>query len=208
MPLVATLFLDVVCPYCALTLAALERVAGSEGLAIVARPFETHPETPPEGVDLGKTKNPRREDAFRSIAWMGDDLGVTLREPERLPNSRRALEGIEAARAAGGKGSAGDARALAFARAAIKAFFAEGRDLGDESTLRALGSAAGLDRDVLDRWLLGRVFSKNVDAARRDAEDRLVTAVPAGDVGGLPFLGHQSLAQARALAAKARARSI
>jgi predicted DsbA family dithiol-disulfide isomerase len=204
-PIVATLYMDVICPFCALTLGAIDRAARdlSAELKVVVRPFETHPGTPREGIAMAKLGGTRRADFFREVGWMAGDLGIEIREPEKLPNSRIALEGMEAARAAGG-----DKAALAYARAAMRGYFGQGADLGDEASLRALGAAAGVDRDGLERWLLVRKHSAAIDAARAAAQDALVTAVPAGDVGGLPFVGHQTLPMMRTLIEKAKRRTM
>ena len=182
----ATIWLDAICPFCYLAEAPLARLEAEGALRVRVRPFEIHPETPRGGVAIREVAGPRADALFREIAWTAEEAGVEFTRPERLPSSRLALEGIEMARAA--KGEAG---AAAFARGAFRAYFREGLDIGDEAVLRGIAVGVGVSRDLQDRFFIARGFSGAVDAARRDAEDRLVSAVPAIFVGEYPLLGYQ-----------------
>lgn len=188
MALDATIWLDLICPFCRLADATYSKLEAEGALRLHLRPFEIHRETPKEGLDLAKVMGPRRDALWREIGWIADEVGVRMVQPDRLANSRLALEALEMARAA--KGEAG---AAAFAAAAFRAYFEEGRDLGDEAVLRAVATETGLPREAQDRCFLGRA----VDAARREAEDRLVTAVPVAFVGDFPLAGYQPYARVK-----------
>jgi predicted DsbA family dithiol-disulfide isomerase len=188
----ATSFLDLICPFCRLADAVLERLEQEGLVRVEVRPFEIHPETPRGGLPLAALLGKRREALWREIGWLAEETGVRMSAPERLPQSRLALEALEMARAA-----QGEEGAVRFARRAFRAYFEEGRDLGDEAVLRALATEMGLPRDLQDRCFLVRGFGGAVDAARREGESRLVTAVPVTFIGGAPLAGYQPAARIR-----------
>lgn len=194
----ATIFVDLICPFCYLALAALARLEAEGGVRVRVVPFEIHPETPRGGRPLAEVAGRRADRIFREIGWLANEAGVTVVKPERLPSSRLALEGVEAARAA--KGEAG---AAAFAWRALRAYFAEGADIGEEATLRAIATEVGVPKETQEKWLLVRAFGRAVDAGRREAEEKLVTAVPATFLGAFPLLGLQPYERLKQVAARA-----
>lgn len=200
-PVRVTFWTDVVCPFCYLAAAPLGRLAREGAIGLRVRPFEIHPETPPEGVPLERFGRDKVDRLYREVAWMAGDAGLTLLKPARLPRSRLALEAVEMARA-----SLGEAAAAELAGRAMGAYFKDGLDLGQESVLRGLAKAVGIDRDTQDKGFLARAFGPAVDAARRDAEDALVQAVPAMDIGGIPALGYQPYAALQKLVERAARR--
>ncbi len=198
----ATITIDLVCPFCWLLERTLARLQAEGALGpIRVRPFELRPETPRGGVPLEAVLGRRADAIFREVRWIGEELGVAPARPDRLPSSRLALEGIEMARAA-----RGDEGALAFARLAFRAYFEEGRDIGDEGVLRALAAEAGVPREAQDRCFLGRAWRGAVDLARREAEDLMIGAVPHLDVGGIGLAGWHPPARVRQAIERARSR--
>ncbi|HVY61695.1 MAG TPA: DsbA family protein [Planctomycetota bacterium] len=198
----ATLWADVICPFCYLAAAPFGRLRAEGAIDLVVRPFEIHPETPREGVPLERFGKAKLDDVFRSVQWMAGEAGLDVRRPEKLPNSRRALEGMEMARAA-----KGEAAAVEFAGRVMGAYFKDGADVGDEATLRAIADAMKIDRGAQDRCFLNRGFAGALAEARRGAEDALVTAVPAASVGGFPVVGYQPYAQLKKLVERAARRA-
>jgi predicted DsbA family dithiol-disulfide isomerase len=201
MKLPATFFADLICPFCYLAASALGRLVASGEVEVRFKPFEIHPETPREGVPLTAFGAAKVDALYRELGWLAGDAGVRLLKPERLPNSRLALEAVEMARAAKGEAAATD-----FAGRAFTAYFAEGKDIGNEDILRGIATAVGVGREWQDRCFLGRKFGGAVDAAKLEAHDALVTAVPAMNLGGIPALGYQNAQQLKRLVEKARKR--
>jgi predicted DsbA family dithiol-disulfide isomerase len=185
-PAVATFWGDVICPFCYLAAAPLGRLRAEGAVEVRFRPFEIHPETPRAGVPLEAFGKAKIDALYRELSWLATDAGLPLLRPARLPSSRLALEAVEMARAA--KGEAG---ALEYAGRALGACFKEGLDVGDEATLRGIASAMGIGRDWQDKAFLARAFGPAVDAARAQAHDQMVTAVPATLVNGHPLVGYK-----------------
>jgi predicted DsbA family dithiol-disulfide isomerase len=199
MAVLATIWLDLVCPYCFLAERALARLEAEGEVSVRVRPFEARPETPREGIALEAVLGKRGDAVFRELRWLGEEAGVAISRPERLPNSRLALEAVEMARAERGERAAAD-----FARRAFRAYFEEGRDLGDEAILRALASELGIPRAAQDRLFFGRAFRGALDHARREAERRMIGAVPAIELCGVPLMGYQPYARLKQAVERAK----
>jgi len=93
-------------------------------------PFDLHPEYPPEGIprsDLVARYGPESQERVRRMV---EECGyVYAPPPDRVPNSRKALEVTELARDRG-------LHAAVHTRL-MDAYWSEGADIGDEPSLRA-----------------------------------------------------------------------
>jgi predicted DsbA family dithiol-disulfide isomerase len=66
----------------------------------------------------------------------------------------------------------------------FRAFFTEGRDIGDRAVLADVGAAAGLDRGVVTAFLESDEGTKEVAAEEAEARKMGVEAVPTFIIGG------------------------
>lgn len=178
---------DVVCPWCYLGKRRLEAAVAEAGVpvAIRWRPFQLDPTVPPAGLDraaymLGKFGDQAKVDAAHvRLAEAGAALGLDLAFDRitRAPNTLDAHRLIRWAAAATEPGAAG--RQDAVVEALFRAYFTEGRDIGDRKVLIAVAVAAGLDATLIHRLL-----ASGTDEADTRAE--IASAVRLG-VSGVPF---------------------
>ena len=165
---------DYLCPFCYLEVPVLNRVRAEldDDVDLDWRAFELRPEPVP-------TLDPRGEYLRtiweRSVYPMARERGMTLRLPPVQPRSRNALEAAEFARAAGHFDQ--------MHTALFRAFFEEGRDLGDLNVLLETGASAGLDRAALRRALEEGRYTEKVLDDERLAQHLGITAVPTLLVG-------------------------
>jgi len=163
---------DAICPWCWIGKrqldAALAELADRDGLrfAVRWRPFQLNPDMPPEGVEraayraakFGSLERARQLDA--QVAEAGRAVGLEFRHDRmaRTPNTLEAHRLIRLAEAPG--------RQHAVVEALFRAYFHDGRDIGDRAVLAGIGAAAGMDPASLAAFAAG-------DAARREvlAED-------------------------------------
>ncbi len=158
---------DYTCPWCYVGWARLARALARLPAGVRAdvrwRPFEIHPEVPPEGMpfeDLPYTPEQwaRMQRALRrSAAAEGLEVG---RRP-KVSNTHRAL-------AAGAYAQAEEPdRFEAFHGGLFRAYFAEGRDLGDPGVVDGLARSCGLDAERLGEALdSGRYDPELLETAR------------------------------------------
>jgi predicted DsbA family dithiol-disulfide isomerase len=172
---------DVVCPWCFLGWTRLKAaLAQRPDLApiIAWRPFQLQFDIPDEGVPYqafmdGLFSEPgRRRQMDRRLVDLGAAEGMTFRLDaiRRRPNSNAALRLIRWAGPHGG----------AVAEAVMRAYFTEGRDIGDPAVLVDIAAAAGLDADeVRVRLAAGQ--------DRQTVDQECAMASQAG-IGGVPFI--------------------
>lgn len=200
--LVVDFVADIVCPWCYVGLAALEKaVAGlsaTHEARIRFRPYQLNPDTPAGGVDRAAyydRKFPDRAalDAARArLVEMGRAAGLDFdpARPTVLPNTLLAHRAIAL--------SAPSGRQHAFARGLYDAFWSGACDLVDASGLAPVADAAGLDGAVLRRLL--------DEGAARDEVAAEAAAFARAGVSGVPtFVVNERVGFSGALPADALA---
>ena len=148
----------------------VERLGREFDIEVEWRPYELHPEIPPEGIDRSGKPEGRRAASYEHLRELAEEAGLRFRQPSRVANSPRSLEAAEFAREQG-----------AFApyhRALFDAYFGEGRDIGDAAVLAELGAANGLDADALSEALASRRYASLVDERTEEARSWGVTGTP------------------------------
>ena len=169
-----TVWSDYVCPFCYLEEPVLERIREEFGAQVETdwRAFELRPEPvptlPPDGDYLHRVWN-------ASVYPMAERRGMTLRLPPVQPRSRRALEAAEFAREHG--------RFDAMHHALFRAFFEDGRDLGDTAVLLEVGASVGLDTEALRRALEEGRYTAWVVEDERLARELGISGVPCMLIG-------------------------
>ena len=152
----------------------------SLGVSVVTFPYELHPEIPPAGIEL-KAPRPggRAEATYLRIEQECGDAGLPFRRPDRLPNTRRALEVSEAVRQEWPEAFP------ALERGLFEAHFAEGLDLGDPDVLRRILESSGVDPAPVDEIVATGRPAQAVDASMAAALEAGVTGTPAWLLDGL-----------------------
>lgn len=134
-------------------------------------PFDLHPEYPPEGVtraSLTSRYGPGFEDHTRRLI---EEAGYDYRPPVQVPRSLRALQLGELARSEGCYDEVH--------RRLYRAYWSEGRDIGDLDVLVEIGSAAGVDPDKARQVLQSDGYAEQVRRSTITAQRLGVTGVPA-----------------------------
>jgi predicted DsbA family dithiol-disulfide isomerase len=167
---------------------ALERAAWLEqdfGARVDWLPFDLHPEYPPEGIPRDELQRRYPEDVHERTRQMVEASGLTYNPPpDVVPNSRKALELTELARDRG-------LHEEVHLRL-MRAYWEEGRNIGDEEILLRLVSEAGLDRGEAEAALKDRRYEARVDASTLQANQHGINAIPAFVLGSrLLLLGAQ-----------------
>ena len=138
-------FSDYICPFCYIGFYRVEQLKENFALDVEWRPFEIHPETPKKGTDLSNLPFPKEylEMMKANIKKLADDVGVTFKLTDKLPNSRMALYLSEFARK---KGKFDEVHKLIF-----DSYWKDGKDIGDQALLLDLADSLGFDRsEVLE----------------------------------------------------------
>lgn len=141
---------DAICPWCYVGKRQLERalpILAAQGMAFEVHwhPYQLNPDMPVEGVDRAEYRrkkfgnDPERiREIDARVAQAGAAIGLEFRHDlmRRTPNT------IAAHRVIWQAGRAGVQDAIV--EALFRAYFSEGRDIGDHATLDEVAAAAGL----------------------------------------------------------------
>ena len=175
------IFIDPVCPWCFVGKANLDRAlseAPANPFVIAWHPFQLNPGMPREGVAKrpwleeklgGKARVDAVHERLREVARAA---GVTLDpdRPQRIPNTLDAHRLIHWAGIEG--------RQEAVVSALFRAYWDQGRDIGDAAVLAAIAGECGMDGAAVARLLASDADADDLGARDRDARDKGVTAVP------------------------------
>ena len=175
------IFSDPICPWCYIGKARLDRALGrrpDHPFRIEWHPFQLNPGMPAEGMDrveylqgkFGGTDGVLR--AYGPVVEAAEAAGLTfdLGAIGRTPNTLDAHRLIHWAGLEG--------RQTAVVSALFRAYFVEGRDIGEAAVLAEVGAAAGLDRALLERLLASDADREEIAARDAHARDRGIRAVP------------------------------
>jgi len=152
-------------------------------VAVEWLPYELRPEP----ASLPDMSGPRgawfRQNWQRGVAPLAEQFGVDMRFPPFKPRSRRAHEVAEYAREHDAFG--------AMRVALFRAFFVEGRNLGDVDVLVDIGESVGLNAPALRGALEAGRYTQRVVELEGIAARLRVSAVPTVVIGGLAIEGVQ-----------------
>ncbi|HNV80112.1 MAG TPA: DsbA family oxidoreductase [Thermomonas sp.] len=175
---------DVVCPWCAIGLSALEqalqRTQGEVGAEIHFQPFELNPHLPAEGEGIGEhlqrkygMDQAQLADNQERIRARGAALGFVFDFNARS----RIWNTFDAHRLLHWAGIEGGQRALK--HALLQAYFSEGRNVSDRATLVDIAGAAGFDVARAQAILGSGEYADEVREAEQFFTRNGISGVPA-----------------------------
>ena len=177
---------DPICPWCYIGKANLDRALAARPLhplVIEWHPFQLNPDMPREGLDRRaylETKFGGRESAARVYARIAEaadaaGLRLNLEAIERTPNTLDAHRLIHWAGLEG--------RQTPTVSSLFRAYFVEGRDIGDHEVLLSVAADVGLDRAMIAHLLESDADLEDIISRDAHARERGVTGVPTFIVG-------------------------
>ncbi len=175
------IFSDTVCPWCFVGKRRLERALAARpdlDVRVTWRAFLLNPGMPAGGMDrreyyaakFGNDAGARLVTSRIVAAGLEEGIGFEFSAIERMPSSIDAhrliaLAGAQGAPQDGSHGGSQEPSQDDVVEALFRAYFLEGRDIGDASVLSDIGERAGLERGAAEALLAG---TDGVDAVRRE----------------------------------------
>ncbi len=168
---------DVVCPWCLIGKRRLER-ALSERPDVNAdlrwRPFQLNPEMPAAGRDqkayylekFGSAERVRELTETMTAAGRSEGIDFDFDNIPRAPNTLSAHRLVRWAGSAGVQGQV--------VEALFQAYFVEARDVSDHQTLITIGSAAGMDGALLEKFYAA---GRDIDLVKGEVEQAAVMGI-------------------------------
>jgi predicted DsbA family dithiol-disulfide isomerase len=171
MTITIRIFSDFTCPFCYIGAGIIEELKRDSDIREEWVSYELHPETPEEGIPLTERFPDYDFDAlFEELRIKGGRYGCEFGNVTQLSNSRKALEAVEFARDYG--------KHDVFHAGVFRAYFGQGRDIGQIPVILEVAAQAGLDTDKLLDALAGRRYEDRLKKGRADGDLYNVKALP------------------------------
>lgn len=174
------IFSDPICPWCYIGKARLDRAladAPDHPFTIRWRPFMLNPDMPADGMDRRaylETKFGGRQgaiDAYLPVATMAEEAGLEI----NLDAIRTTPSTVDAHRLTHWAGIEGVQTAIV--SALFKAYFVDGRDIGDHEVLGDIADGCGMDASLVLRLLASEADRREIvemDATSRGIDRKSV----------------------------------
>lgn len=196
MPVAVKMISDFICPWCLIGEArlqgAIETLIDNIDIEVVWLPFELNPAMPKEGIarklyrtrKFGSWERSQALDAQTIAVGKADGVVIDYDRIVKTPNSFAAHRlSWHAAR---------EGRQRAVVEGLFKAYFAEGRDIGDRAILIEIAGEAGLERETVRQFLQSEQGAREVRALEDSAYQAGVQGVPHFDIEGTIIRGAQN----------------
>jgi len=174
---------DAICPWCYVGKRQLERALATlatEGLEFQVHwnPFQLNPDMPKEGRDRAAYRAWKFGSAEKSAALDQRlvEAAAAVGLPFRVDLMTRTPNTIDAHRLIWFAGQHGDQDATM--ESVFKAYFIEGRDIGEHDVLADCAERAGLPRQAVLDFLAGDLADAEMRAADQAAREAGVSGVP------------------------------
>ncbi len=183
-----TLFFDYNCPFCYVASHRLERLGQRHALEILWRFLEIHPENPAKGKPLSELDYPPQQwrQMCAQLQGMLEEEGLPWGGRTFTTNTRKAILLAQLVLLMH------PGRFMALHHALFHAYFADCRNIGDETVLRELAREHGVEDAMRVAWdtpKAMKVLLSHVEAA----QELELTGVPTLVVAGRPFTGAASM---------------
>ena len=150
-------------------------------IQVEGRAYLLRPDTPKEG----KVRDPRpgetENELSEPLRSQVRAANLVMRPPRVTPNTMYALEATEYAQQQG--------KFLEFHHAAYRAYWDEGRDLGDLAVIQEVARGVDLDADELLQRLESGYHTQTVLEQYQEALSHGIRGIPTFVVGNLLFTG-------------------
>lgn len=172
---------DPICPWCYIGKSNLDRALEAHPkhrFEIEWHPFQLNPEMPSEGMDRRTYLENKfgGKDGAREVYGRIEDAAKSAGLEVNFDAIGRTPSTLDAHRMIHWAGHEG--RQSPFVDALFKAYFIDGKDIGDRDTLLDLAEGAGLDRGAFARLLDSDADRADIQARDAHARERGVTGVP------------------------------
>ena len=172
---------DVVCPWCIIGFrnlkTAMKELQSELKFEISWKPYELHPEIPPEGYDKKlylkqKFGSSNESLPYEQITKVGESIGFEFNfsKTERIPNTFMAHRLLWKAEQYNLQ--------TELSEALFKAYFTDGLDIGSEETLSDISHSVGMSKEESFTFLESKEGGQEVADLEMDFIDRSIGAVP------------------------------
>lgn len=184
-----TVFSDYVCPFCYIGIETLRAVESQVPVFTLEwKGFQIHPEWPATGMPIERLMEQfgreRYQALWQNIRSLATNIDLYMQPPPLLTNSLMALEATEYAKDHG--------KEREFSRAVFRAYFQEGKNIGDLDTVLSIAAGVGLAPGEVQEHLQARTYGARIEAASEEAGMLGISGVPTFVIGEAQIVGAQA----------------
>jgi predicted DsbA family dithiol-disulfide isomerase len=184
-----TVFSDYICPFCYIGIETLRKVQPeAPPFTLEWKGFQIHPEYPATGIPteqrIAQYGQERYRAIWRNILSLAEGIGLQMNPPPLLTDSLMALEATEYAK--------GQGKEEAFSRAVYRAYFQEGKNIGDIEVILSLAESVGLASQGVQDHLKDGTYLARIQSFHQEARALGVSGVPTFIVGPAQIVGAQA----------------
>ena len=150
-------------------------------ITVEGRAYLLRPDTPKEGAARGPRPGETQDELSSPLRDYAKEAGLIMRPPSVTPNTMHILEATEHAQQQG--------KFMEFHRAAYRAFWEDGKDLGDLSVIGEVAEEVSLDSTELITSLESGQYTSTVMGQYQEALQYGIRGIPTFLVGNLIFTG-------------------
>ena len=180
---------DSICPWCYVGKRRLEgalKLLGSAAPRVVWKPFQLNPGMPVEGMDRREYRSrkfgswERSQQLDAQVHGAGEEVGIKfahekmLRTPNTLASHKLILFANQAGRPTD-----------PVVERIFRAYFVEGRDIGNPEVLAEIGAVGGLPKEDVIRALLDDELGRAVELEEKRSRSLVLNGVPTFVLGGI-----------------------
>jgi predicted DsbA family dithiol-disulfide isomerase len=152
-------------------------------IAVLGRAFLLRPDTPKEGLERRGRPGETETELSEPLRSYAQESSLVMRPPKVTPNTMYALEATEYAQQHG--------KFMEFHKAAYRAYWEDGKDLGDLAVLGEIARKVSLDSLELLEHLKSGHYTSTILAQHQEAVQHGIQGIPTFLVGNLLFTGAQ-----------------
>lgn len=156
-------------------------MAQEYSITVEGRAYLLRPDTPKEGVERKPRPGETQAELAEPLRSYAREAGLVMRPPPLTPNTLYALEATEYAQQQG--------KFLDFHRAAYRALWEDGKDLGDLAVIEAIAREVSLDSAELIERLETKRYSSTVLGQYQEALGYGIQGIPTFLLGNLMVTG-------------------
>ncbi len=173
---------DYICPFCFIGKSRIDRLKKEFDAMVEWRNIEIHPETPLDGIPRTQLSAGFSQ-LWLNVERLAKEAGVEIRQPPTISNSSLALIASEYARKEG--------RFEAFHDRVFRAYWQEGRNIGDINVPLEIGRETGLEPSRLKAYFKEGDWEAALERNNRSASKHQVSGVPTFIIGKEKVVGAQ-----------------
>jgi predicted DsbA family dithiol-disulfide isomerase len=157
----------------------LARLGGFFDLQVERSFLEIHPETAPEGKPISSLGYPpeRWEEMMANLARMGKEESIVFIDRTFTTNSHKALLLAEAVK------ESGSDVFEALNEGLFRAYFSEGKNIGDAAVLRKIAEETGVPGEMVERAWSDPLYEERLKRQHEAASRIGVTGIPTFIIG-------------------------